>query len=124
MKELALVCFNLIFKKFNVAEDDNTSSPKAEIGPAVNPEFDSSFAVTINWDLDALLLEGKIVSNLIFEEKNRNQLTNSNFAILYRTNSQSRSIEEALRRIKVLSILYYFNVNSNTIDLLYDKITN
>ena len=43
--------------------------------------------------------EGKIVSNLIFEEKNRNQLTNSNFAVLYRTNSHSRSIEEALRRI-------------------------
>ncbi len=43
--------------------------------------------------------EGKIVSNLIFEEKNRNQLTNSNFAVLYRINSQSRSIEEALRRI-------------------------
>ena len=43
--------------------------------------------------------EGKIVSNLIFEEKNRSQLTNSNFAVLYRTNSQSRSIEEALRRI-------------------------
>ena len=43
--------------------------------------------------------EGKIVSNLIFEEKNINQLTNSNFAVLYRTNSQSRSIEEALRRI-------------------------
>ena len=43
--------------------------------------------------------EGKIVSNLIFEEKNRNQLSNSNFAVLYRTNSQSRSIEEALRRI-------------------------
>ena len=43
--------------------------------------------------------EGKIVSNLIFDEKNRNQLTNSNFAVLYRTNSQSRSIEEALRRI-------------------------
>ena len=43
--------------------------------------------------------EVKIVSNLIFEEKNRNQLTNSNFAVLYRTNSQSRSIEESLRRI-------------------------
>ena len=43
--------------------------------------------------------EGKIVSNLIFEEKNKNQLSNSSFAVLYRTNSQSRSIEEALRRI-------------------------
>ena len=29
--------------------------------------------------------EGKMVSNLIFEEKNKNQLTNSNFAVLYRT---------------------------------------
>lgn len=45
--------------------------------------------------------EGRMVSNLIFEEKNRNQLTNSNFAVLYRTNSQSRSMEEALRRIGV-----------------------
>ena len=45
--------------------------------------------------------EGKIVSNLIFEEKNRNQLTNSNFAILYRTNSQSRSIEESLLNLEL-----------------------
>ena len=45
--------------------------------------------------------EGRMISNLIFEEKNRKQLTNSNFAVLYRTNSQSRSIEEALRRIGV-----------------------
>ncbi len=45
--------------------------------------------------------EGRIISNLIFEEKNKKQLTNSNFAVLYRTNSQSRSIEEALRRIGV-----------------------
>ena len=45
--------------------------------------------------------EGRMVSNLIFEEKNIKQLTNSNFAILYRTNSQSRSIEEALRRIGI-----------------------
>ncbi len=43
--------------------------------------------------------EGKMVSNLIFEEKNKNHLSNSNFAVLYRTNSQSRSIEESLRRI-------------------------
>ena len=40
-----------------------------------------------------------MVSNLIFEEKNKNQLSNSKFAVLYRTNSQSRSIEESLRRI-------------------------
>ena len=45
--------------------------------------------------------EGKIVSSLIFEEKNKNHYSNSNFAVLYRTNSQSRSIEEALRRIGI-----------------------
>ncbi|MFN6944902.1 MAG: ATP-dependent helicase [Cytophagaceae bacterium] len=42
--------------------------------------------------------EGYLVANSIFEEKMHNHLRNSDFAILYRTNSQSRSIEEALRR--------------------------
>ena len=45
--------------------------------------------------------EGKMVASLIFEEKNKNHFLNSNFAVLYRTNSQSRSIEEALRRIGI-----------------------
>src|SRR5690606_38415841 len=35
------------------------------------------------------------------EEKVNNQLRNSDFAVLYRTNSQSRSIEEALRRMNI-----------------------
>ena len=42
--------------------------------------------------------EGKLVAASIFEEKMQNHLRNSDFAILYRTNSQSRAIEEALRR--------------------------
>ncbi|WMJ74533.1 3'-5' exonuclease [Cytophagaceae bacterium ABcell3] len=42
--------------------------------------------------------EGMLVANSIFEEKMNKKLKNSDFAILYRTNSQSRSIEEALRR--------------------------
>lgn len=42
--------------------------------------------------------EGNMVANAIFEEKMNNQLKNSDFAILYRTNAQSRSMEEALRR--------------------------
>jgi len=45
--------------------------------------------------------EGKMVASLIFEEKNKKQLSNSNFAVLYRTNSQSRAIEESLRRIGI-----------------------
>lgn len=42
--------------------------------------------------------EGKLVASSIFEQKANHQLKNTDFAILYRTNSQSRSLEEALRR--------------------------
>ncbi|MEX2564972.1 MAG: UvrD-helicase domain-containing protein [Cyclobacteriaceae bacterium] len=42
--------------------------------------------------------EGRIVATTLFEEKNNKKLNNSDFAILYRTNSQSRSMEEALRK--------------------------
>ena len=42
--------------------------------------------------------EGHLVANSIFENKMNYQLNNSSFAILYRTNAQSRSIEEALRK--------------------------
>ena len=45
--------------------------------------------------------EGKLIVSSIFEEKMQNQLRNSEFAILYRTNSQSRAIEEALRRSNI-----------------------
>jgi DNA helicase II / ATP-dependent DNA helicase PcrA len=42
--------------------------------------------------------EGSLVATAIFEEKMQSHLKNSDFAILYRTNSQSRAMEEALRR--------------------------
>jgi DNA helicase-2/ATP-dependent DNA helicase PcrA len=42
--------------------------------------------------------EGRLVAYSIFEEKNNNHLRFSDFAILYRTNSQSRAMEEALRK--------------------------
>ena len=42
--------------------------------------------------------EANFISNTIFEEKLRQQLKNKDFAILYRTNAQSRAIEDALRR--------------------------
>lgn len=45
--------------------------------------------------------EGRIVATTIFEEKNNKKLNNSDFAILYRTNSQSRAIEEALRKMNL-----------------------
>ena len=42
--------------------------------------------------------EGRYVASTIFENKMQNQLMHSDFAILYRTNAQSRSIEDALRK--------------------------
>ncbi|MFT4736314.1 MAG: DNA helicase-2/ATP-dependent DNA helicase PcrA [Cyclobacteriaceae bacterium] len=42
--------------------------------------------------------EGKLVASTIFETKMKNHAGNDEFAILYRTNSQSRAMEEALRR--------------------------
>lgn len=42
--------------------------------------------------------EGRFVASSIFENKNNFQLNNDSFAVLYRTNAQSRSIEDALRR--------------------------
>ncbi len=45
--------------------------------------------------------EGRLVATAIFEEKMQKSLRNENFAILYRTNAQSRSFEEALRKLGI-----------------------
>ncbi len=45
--------------------------------------------------------EGRMIANRIFENKVREGLRNSDFAILYRTNAQSRAFEEALRKIGI-----------------------
>jgi DNA helicase II / ATP-dependent DNA helicase PcrA len=45
--------------------------------------------------------EGRLVATSIFQEKMQHQMKFSDFAILYRTNSQSRAIEEALRRMNI-----------------------
>ncbi len=42
--------------------------------------------------------EGRFVANSIFDNKMNHQLKNEAFAILYRTNAQSRAIEDALRK--------------------------
>src|SRR5690625_2278971 len=42
--------------------------------------------------------EGRFVAGSIFENKMQNQMRNGDFAILYRTNAQSRAIEDALRK--------------------------
>jgi len=50
--------------------------------------------------------EGRFVSSSIFENKNKCQLDNDSFAVLYRTNAQSRSIEDALRRKNISYQVY------------------
>jgi DNA helicase II / ATP-dependent DNA helicase PcrA len=42
--------------------------------------------------------EGRFVAATIFEEKMQQQRKNGSFAILYRTNAQSRALEDALRK--------------------------
>ena len=42
--------------------------------------------------------EGRYVASSIFENQMNNQLRNGDFAILYRTNAQSRAMEDALRK--------------------------
>ena len=50
--------------------------------------------------------EGALVANSIFEAKMNHQLKNESFAILYRTNAQSRSFEESLRRLNISYRIY------------------
>lgn len=76
--------------------------------------------------------EGKAICNSIFETKNNEQAANSDFAILYRTNAQSRSFEESLRKLnlpykiygglsfyqrkEIKDLLAYFRLTANTKD--------
>ncbi len=50
--------------------------------------------------------EGKFVADTIQEQKLRNHFSNRDFAILYRTNSQSRAFEESLRRMGIPYTIY------------------
>ena len=50
--------------------------------------------------------EGKFVADTIKEQKLRNHYNNKDFAILYRTNSQSRSFEESLRKMGIAYTIY------------------
>ena len=73
--------------------------------------------------------EGKLIANSIFETKQDQKADFSDFAILYRTNAQSRSFEESLRKLnmpykiygglsfyqrkEIKDILAYFRLSAN-----------
>lgn len=50
--------------------------------------------------------EGRLIAQQIFEDKMNLLAKNSDFAILYRTNAQSRSLEEALRKQNISYRIY------------------
>ena len=50
--------------------------------------------------------EGKFVADTIQEQRLRNHYNNRDFAILYRTNAQSRAFEESLRRMAIPYTMY------------------
>ena len=50
--------------------------------------------------------EGRFVASSIFENKMQHQLNNDDFAVLYRTNAQSRAIEDALRKRNIPYRIY------------------
>ena len=50
--------------------------------------------------------EGRFVAQSIWENQMNHQLINSDFAILYRTNAQSRAIEDALRKKDIKYKIY------------------
>jgi DNA helicase-2/ATP-dependent DNA helicase PcrA len=45
--------------------------------------------------------EGRFVADAIKEQQMRNHYANKDFAVLYRTNAQSRSFEESMRRLNI-----------------------
>jgi len=59
-----------------------------------NPDGDKIIVHRSATDAD----EGRYIASTLFEWKLNNQLKNGDFAVLYRTNSQSRAIEDALRK--------------------------
>jgi DNA helicase-2/ATP-dependent DNA helicase PcrA len=50
--------------------------------------------------------EGRFVASSIFDNKMQHQLQNNSFTVLYRTNAQSRAIEDALRKKNIKYRIY------------------
>ena len=86
----------VIVNAANSVINNNTAQLKKDIWTA-NEEGELIELLKANSDNE----EGKLVATSIFEEKLNQKVKNSEIAVLYRTNSQSRAIEEALRRANI-----------------------
>lgn len=86
----------VIVKAANSVINKNTAQLKKDIWTA-NEDGDLIELLKSNSDNE----EGKLVAASIFEQKSSHQIKNYEIAILYRTNSQSRAMEEALRRANI-----------------------
>ncbi|WP_298475791.1 UvrD-helicase domain-containing protein [uncultured Maribacter sp.] len=73
------------------------SNNKTQLDKVVWTDNDEGPAIKVHRSItDAE--EGRFVAGSIFENKMQHQLKNGEFVILYRTNSQSRAMEDALRK--------------------------
>lgn len=91
----------VIVNAANSVIDKNRSQLKKQVWTA-NPDGELIELIRANSDHE----EGKLVATSIFQEKVNHHFRNGDFAVLYRTNSQSRAIEEALRRMNIKYRIY------------------
>ena len=90
-----------IVKAANAVINNNKDQFKKSVWTN-NPEGEKILVVKTNTDNE----EGIHVAQTIFKVKNNERLLNSDFAILYRTNAQSRALEEALRKMNIPYRIY------------------
>ncbi len=91
----------VIVKAANSVIEKNKSQIKKDVWTS-NDEGQKIFVKRANSDND----EGNFVANSIFETQFREQARPQDFAILYRTNAQSRALEEALRKQNIPYKIY------------------
>lgn len=92
-KNIVQAANELIYKNKNqIKKEIWTSNDQGELIEVVRTASDNE--------------EGRWVADSIMELKNRKHYKNNDFAILYRTNAQSRSFEESLRRHNISYKIY------------------
>ena len=81
---------------------DHNKTKLDKIVWTANDDGDKVIVHRLDTDAD----EGRFVANTVFDKKMRDQRKNQDFCVLYRTNSQSRAIEDALRKKDIAYRIY------------------